>query len=116
MYPALASCQYPGAHHPRQARPAAMRMPAPQRRGVTRHLQDDFALPFVKEAMMVTSVRHLQDEDQQQHDDFALSFLQQAVKRTCVEHDSSWRLEEHAEKQRSSLCAPSMPAPPCVRR
>ena len=66
-----------------------MRMPAPQMQDVTRHLQDDCALPFVKEAMMITSVRHLQDEDQQQHDDFALSFLQQAVKRTCVEHGSS---------------------------
>ena len=36
MYPTLTSCQYPGAHHPRQAPPAAMRMPAPQMQDVTR--------------------------------------------------------------------------------
>ena len=36
MHPTLTSCQCPGAHHPRQAPPAAMRMPAPQMQDVTR--------------------------------------------------------------------------------
>ena len=45
-----------------------MRMPAPQMQDVTQHLQD---------------------ETYQQHDDFALPFEKEAVKRSCVKHGSS---------------------------